>query len=151
MMRVSAELMTDCQLWWAKFIYEVTLRFLSALGLPVTPGNIINRIYNMLIDEPSVNIALDLMIEGMKSSPIKTVTLAFGVLSATYQAGLLWPIMKLGFSLVSWWAMAWALKQVVELILVPEAEVADLMVGLTQWALGLILHRQQFPTVCPVT
>lgn len=148
-LRVPQAAVTDCEIWWAKFVYKVTIGFLGAIGLPVTPTAIAGKLYNMLTANPTVQAALVRLTTTLPSmTPVRAVAAVLGLLNAIYQAGFLWTVLKMAFQW-RWTILVWLFKKIVLTVEFPEAQAVILIVQLGGWAESLIDLAGQYQGACP--
>ena len=66
------------------------------------------------------------------------VTSLIDVICLLYHEGLLWKIFKFILSTAAWIAVTWALAKIIEVVLLPEAEAAQLLASFTAWSVQTV-------------
>jgi hypothetical protein len=137
----AAAAIDSCTLWWIQFVYMLTAGFFVALGLFPSVKDIATRIWALLRRNPLVMEALNsLVLQDI------TVATAMAAMKVIYQAGYMWPIMKMCFASLGWWGLGRILVKVIALVMGVEA--AELLANFIVWAAQLALHAVDYKPAC---
>ena len=117
-------------------IWDLTGGWFAAIGL----GPLINTgvprtgILALIQSSPTAMAALNALKVAVYANPGKSITVACaGFVTVLYNEGLLWAILRFVLNLAKWWAIAGAIKLVLEWTLLPEAAFAELVASLAVW------------------
>lgn len=136
------ELTTACELAWAVFLYQVTGGLFFALGIGpyIATGEVKTGVVGLLMSSQTLREAAQDIVESANADQIAAVvsgTVLF--LAGIYQAGLLWQLMKILLTNLGWTAVFRVLAKVIALVLLTEAEAADLLASFTIWCINTVI------------
>jgi hypothetical protein len=137
-----ADELDSCETWWIKFVYQLTLGFLNALGLGPSWQAVGSRVYNLVMQNAAVVAAMQSLIGRTVG-----VAAALGVLGVLYDQGLLWPILKLALTAAGYWALLKALAWAVAFI--TGAEAAASIASFIVWSVQLTSLSMDYQKSCP--
>lgn len=132
---------SDCTLWWIQFVFQLTVGFYQALGLIPATGNIANRIYNLIRENPTAWNALTSL-----AGKAITATSAIGFMGVLYEQGLMWTVIKFVLTSAGWYALFWVLKKVIAIVTGLEA--AAVLTGFIVWAAQLTILSLNHNDAC---
>jgi len=142
----SALEITPCNLDMANLCWQSTGGFFLALGLgPYMAGStdaVKVGVMGILKTNQAVWSKVMAAVNFLKDHPKATASaiggLASGIIGAAWSAGLLWKLIKFVLIQAGWWALFRILAHIIEVIFLPELEVAQLLASFMVWAGGMI-------------
>jgi hypothetical protein len=122
-----------------KLIWDLTGGCFLAIGLgPLVNGAAAPRagIWALLQSSPRVSAALSSLIASLRANPGTTLSVGalLGFATTVWDAGLLWKVLRLCLDQGKWFVGAWVAARVLEFVLLPEVEAAELVVSFAIWA-----------------
>ena len=136
--------LSDCDLAWASFIWAITGGFFLAIGIGpfIAVGRVQPGVLGLIKSSPPAWSAIQQLakgiINGVKANTKAVVTGLFSVMGFLYHEGILWTIFKMMLRFGAWLGLAKALAKIIEVIFLPELEVAELLASFTVWAITTI-------------
>ena len=146
---------SDCQKWWLGFIFILIVGFVNIVfqlntGRTFT-GAMTTRIYNLIMRNGRVLAAITELIlvadSGANQSQIAVA--ALGVWGSMFNASLIWPILKIVFSSLTWFAIAQAITRVVVWITGAEVAVAATLANVIVWVAQISYQLTSYTSSCP--
>ena len=141
--KYSARSLNACELAWAAFIWNLTGGFFLAIGLGpfISTGKVKPDVFGLIKSNPTAWKAIqDLMkaiTDGLGNTGLLIASM-LGVITVFYEENLLWKIFKKMMKRFIWLAVGWALAKIIEIIFLPEAEVAELLANFTIWGVQTV-------------
>jgi hypothetical protein len=137
-----------CELAWAGFAWQLTGGMFLALGLGpfiINDGEVNTGILALLRSKPAVLDSLQkaynkFVEHDPKVAAVVVTASALDLIANLWSAGLLWDVVKLTLSLAGWWVAFKVLANILELVLAPEVEAAELLASFATW-LGQTVYR----------
>jgi hypothetical protein len=144
---------TECLLAEIKYLWNAVVGFFLAIGLGpfLISGEFKPGFFELVrSSEPAMN-ALKAMTDKIVSSPKATATIIFSGLACIgvlYEKGVLWKVFKFVLKGGAWMLISKAITKVIEVVFLPEAEAAEMLVGLAMWAHGVYTSALEVDRVC---
>lgn len=139
---LSVEL-SDCDLAYANFLWQVTGGLFFALGLGpfMANGKVATGILGLLRANAQVWSKITTAVTTITQSSSNVAAIAgavAGVLAAVYAAGLFWKLLKFCLQQLGWWALFRVIAKVIETIVIPEAEIVELLASFAVWTVQTV-------------
>ncbi len=71
-----------------------------------------------------------------------------GILTVVYAKGLLWKVLKFLLQALGWWVLFRVIAKVIETVVIPEAEIVELLASFTVWAIQTVNSALNVQTAC---
>ena len=140
---LKAESLSECDVAWASFIWNLTGGFFLAIGLGpfISTGQVKTGILGLIKSNPRAWKAIQDLAKAITNGLGHTGALVSSMLAAIttlYHEGLLWTIFKWMLKTAGWTAIAWALAKIIQIVFLPEAEAAELLASFTVWGVQTV-------------
>ena len=140
---LNVQSQSDCELAWTLFIWKLTGGFFLAIGLGpfISTGTVKPGVFGLIRNNATAWQAIQNLEEAITNGLGNTGALVaslLGVMGVLYHEGLLWTLLKEMLTLAGWSAVTWALAKIIEVLLIPEAEAADLLAGFAVWGVQAV-------------
>ena len=140
---LKAESLSECDVAWASFIWNLTGGFFLAIGLGpfISIGQVKTGILGLIKSNPRAWKAIQDLAKAITDGIGRTGALVSSMLAAIatlYHEGLLWTIFKWMLKSAGWTAIAWALAKIIQIVFLPEAEAAELLASFTVWGVQTV-------------
>ena len=142
-MKFDAEEFSECDLAMLSFIWSLTGGFFLAVGLGpfIATGEPKLGLLNLIKSNPTAWKALVDFKNAIVSST-RNITAAIagglGVLTVLFKEGLLWTIFKMALQAGIWMILGVGIAKVIQVLFLPETEVAELLASFTTWAIQTV-------------
>jgi hypothetical protein len=120
-----------------QIIWDLTGGLFLAVGLSPLINQAVERtaVYALLRENVTVWASIEQVLETVRSNPEASPLASFlAIERLIWNEGLMWRIFRYVAKELSWYVIAFALAKVIELVIVPEAEVAEFSVEFSIWA-----------------
>src|SRR6516164_5773529 len=147
-----------CDLAWASFVWQLTGGMFVALGLGpfIATGEAQTGMLSLLRSNPTILEGLQTAYNAIVNNPgagavagAVVTEVAHDVIVAIYRAGLLWDVVKLALFAAGFWAAFRILFKILEVVLLPEVEAAELLASFTIWIAQTTYSVQKMESNCP--
>lgn len=143
--RAHQDSISDCVMWRIQVIWTVIAGLMSIFGITATLTSkamtfIQQRILN---NQPLMTVILN-------NLNARTATGVFMVLTALQSFGVLWPLIKIILTTLSWWALGRLLVKILTALFGTAAAVAETIAALVVAVAQLIIVIAQQPPNCPL-
>lgn len=143
--RAPEDSISDCVMWRIRVIWTVVSGLMSIFGITATLTTkattfIQQRILN---NQPLMQVILN-------NINARSVTGVFLVLTTLQSFGVLWPLIKIVLTSLSWWALGRLLVKILTSIFGTAAAVAETIASLVIAVAQLIIVLTQQPDNCPL-
>ena len=140
---LKAESLSECDVAWASFIWNLTGGFFLAIGLGpfISTGQVKTGVLGLIKSNPRAWKAIQDLAKAITDGVGRTGALVSSMLAAIatlYHEGLLWTIFKWMLKTAGWTAIAWALAKIIQIVFLPEAEAAELLASFTVWGVQTV-------------
>ena len=140
---LKAESLSECDVAWASFIWNLTGGFFLAIGLGpfISTGQVKTGVLGLIKTNPRAWKAIQDLAKAITDGIGRTGALVSSMLAAIatlYHEGLLWTIFKWMLKSAGWTAIAWALAKIIQIVFLPEAEAAELLASFTVWGVQTV-------------
>ena len=140
---LKAESLSECDVAWASFIWNLTGGFFLAIGLGpfISTGQVKTGVLGLIKSNPRAWQAIQDLAKAITDGLGRTGALVSSMLAAIatlYHEGLLWTIFKWMLKTAGWTAIAWALAKIIQIVFLPEAEAAELLASFTVWGVQTV-------------
>ena len=134
---------SECDKAWISFIWSLVGGFFLAIGLGpfIATGEAKPGLLNLIKSSPAAWKALMKFKDAIlasKGNISAVITGGLGVISVLYKEGLLWTIFKMALKAGIWWIIAKAIAKIIQVVFLPETEVAELLASFTTWAIQTV-------------
>ena len=135
--------LTECDLALAEFIWSLVGGFFLAIGLGpfIATGEARPGLLNLIKSSPAAWGALMKFKDTIIASPrniTAVISGGLGVITVLYKEGLLWKIFKLLLKLGVWWIITKVIAKIIQVVFIPETEVAELLASFAVWSTQLV-------------
>ncbi len=132
--------LSPCDLAMASLVWQVTGGLFLALGLGayINSSEVRTGLLGLVQSSAAGRSALQTLVQTLGNNRKSVSAAAFAFLGSIYQAGLLWSVIKLALSAAGWWAMGRVISKILMVVLLPEAEAADLLASFTVWSANTV-------------
>mgnify|MGYP002803953649 FL=1 len=125
------------------FIWSLVGGFFLAIGLGpfIATGEARPGLLNLIRSSPAAWRALMNFKDAIIASPrniTAVITGGLGVITVLYKEGLLWKLFKLLLKLGVWWIITKVIAKIIQVIFIPETEVAELLASFAAWSTQLV-------------
>ena len=145
--------LSECDKALISFIWKLTGGFFLAIGLGpfITVGEAKPGVLNLIQSNPTAWNALmafkDAIIAS-KGNITAAITGGLGVITVLYKEGLLWTLFKWVLSTGVWWLIGKAIAKIIQIVFIPESEVAELLASFTVWAIQTVQSGLEVGQAC---
>lgn len=143
---------TDCETAWAGLIWQLTGGLFLSLGLGpfIATGRTQLGVLGLLRANATVWTAIQNASRTIlqNTNPGAVATVATGLLTLIYQQGLLWKLVKFVLTSAGWWIVFRILAKILEVILLPEVEAAELVASFAIWAVQTVNAARNVASSC---
>jgi hypothetical protein len=132
---VSAKTIDDCEMAWAMLAYQLTVGFFLAIGLGpfFASGRVAPGVMALLRANSRVWGAIQAAVRTILAQKTIAIPALLTLIGLCWKEGLLWPILKLVLQVAKWYVIARAIAKIIEIVLIPEVEAADLLASFAIW------------------
>ena len=152
-LQLSEADLSECDKAWISFIWNLTGGFFLAIGLGplITIGEPKPGVLNLIKSNPTAWEALMAFKDAIISSQgniTAAIAGGYGVISILYKEGLLWTLFKWVLSTGVWWLIGTAIAKIIQIVFIPESEVAELLASFTTWAIQTVQSGLEVGRAC---
>ena len=145
--------LSDCEKAQLQFIWKITGGFFLAIGLGpfILTGKPSAGLIALIKTNERAKEAIEALGAAVQTArgAAATATSLLGVIGVLYQEGLLWTIFKMSLlKEAGWYTAAWALAKIIQVVLVPETEVAELLANFAVWSAQTVEAGLDVATAC---
>mgnify|MGYP002803993098 FL=1 len=135
--------LTECDLALIKFIWSLVGGFFLAIGLGpfMATGEARPGVLNLIKSSPAAWRALMSFKDAIIASPrniTAVISGGLGVITVLYKEGLLWKLFKWLLKLGVWWIITKVIAKIIQVVFIPETEVAELLASFVAWSTQLV-------------
>lgn len=138
----SLEELSECEIAQLSFVWQLTGGFFLAIGVGpyFSTGKPDPGLLALIRTNPAAWNAVQNLIKAILSAEnaVAIVPTAIATIGVLYSQDLLWTIMKSLLELGIWTLLTKVLAKVIQVIFLPEAEIALLLASFTTWAVQLV-------------
>lgn len=144
--------LTDCELAWASFIWQLTGGFFLAIGLGpfISTGKVQTGVFGLIKSNQTAWRAIQPLYtsitQGKSASAL--IPLMLSVIRVLYNEELLWKIFKMMMAFGSWFAITWVLAKIIQVVFLPETEAAELLASFTAWGVQMVQAGLELGRAC---
>jgi len=141
--RAAVDDVDDCTMWKIQLIWTVTMGLLALFGVKAqltTPAW--QFIEQRILNNPQL---MEVVFRNLNDA---TATGLLYVLQALHNHGVLWPLIKLGLSMLTWWSLGRLLVKILTQVFGGPAAVVDTIASLVMAAAQIVYVVTQRPDGC---
>ena len=142
-LQLSEASLSECEKAWASFIWKLTGGFFLAIGLGpfISIGQAKPGVLNLIRSNPTAWNALIKFKDAIVSSKgniAATISGGLVAIKVLYDEGLLWTLLKWLLTAGVWWVIGLVIAKIIQIVFIPESEVAELLASFTTWAIQTV-------------
>lgn len=144
---------TPCEIAEGKLIWQITGAFILALSIgPIVINSEVNTgIVGLIKTNAKASEALAVLLKAanaVKADKVAVFTLVSKFLEVLYHQGVLWSVIKFVLNAAGYWIAFRVLSKLIEVVLAPEVEAADLSASFLLWAYQFEQAFTEYRLVC---
>ena len=148
----ALDTISDCEYAWASFVWQLTGGFFLALGLGpyISLDTLELGVLELIKSRPTAWATVQNLVQLLQTTLGNTATISglLATIVVLYKEDLLWDIFKMMIRSVGWYIITIALAKILEVVLVPELEAAELLANFVVWAIALTNAGLEVHSVC---
>jgi len=136
---INAGGFTSCEIAEAQLVYGASIGFIFASGgIPyIIDEHVATGFLAIVRTSPALAAQLDSAAAALINNPEFPVLIGLEFAGIAYNTGHLIDLIKFAATQAGWYGLGWAIKTGIEMIFLPEAEVAELAASMTVWGVQM--------------
>ena len=144
--------LSPCETAWLSFLWKLTGGFFLAIGLGpyISTGTAKPGLLALIKSSPRAWRAAQDLVAFLQTNVSADAAAGslLSLITVFYHEGLLWSIFKMMLSFGFWYVVTIALAKVLAVVLVPEAEVAELLASFIAWSVQTVQAALDVGSAC---
>ena len=150
---LMSEALSECDKAFAKLIWSLVGGFFLAIGLGpfISIGEARPGVLALIKSNQAAWNALMKFKDAIISSQgniTAAITGGLGVITVLYNEGLLWTVFKWMLKMGGWWVITKVIAKIIQVVFLPETEVAELLASFTVWAIQTVQSGLEVGQAC---